>query len=254
MIEALSEGFLKSAICDLTEVCRTSQGLEVSLPQAYSTGNVVAVVIASVPDGYLIHDNAYAAMLVERTGSARTAALVAEVAEGVANYGCILESMRVSRHCKSLDEVALSAVLVGCASRLVADQVLRAEKLPMFDFKAKLLGAVTELVGARRVRTNEQVTGHLGSKYKVSTVVLDASEKRPVAFLEPIGDPKVVPRRFKEFYDISRNPAYGSVERVSVLDDSKGVPAGDILLMQEVGRLVRFGDVRKVFETWDVLH
>lgn len=253
MTQALSEAFLKSAICDLTDVNRTSQGFEVTLPQAYSSGNVVAVVIAPTSDGYIVHDNSYAAMLLERSGTSKALALAGEVSSAVEHYGCTLDRMRVLRTCTSLDEVGLSAVLVGCASRLVADQALRVDKLPMFDFKARLLGTVTEIVGSRRVRTNEQVTGHLGSRYKVSAVVLDAAEKRPLAFVEPIADQNAVPRRFKEFYDISRNPAYERVQRISVLDDTKGIPPGDVLLMQEVGTLVRFGDARRVFEPWATL-
>nr|WP_314447428.1 hypothetical protein [uncultured Sphingomonas sp.] len=253
MTDLLSEAFLKAAICELTEVVRTSQGYEVTLPQAYASGNVVAVVIAPVGKGFVVHDNSYAAMLLERTGTSKSLTLVSDVEAAVAHYGCKLEHMRVTRSCETIDEVALSAVLVGSASRLVADQALKADRLPVFDFKSRLLGRVTEIVGERRVRTNEQVTGHLGSKYKVSTVVLDPLERQPLAFVEPISDASAVARRFKEFYDISLNPAYQRVERVSVIDDERSIPAGDVLLMQEVGALVRYSDSSKLFQRWATL-
>jgi hypothetical protein len=249
----LTEHFLKAAICGMTETVVTNQGFEVTLPQAYASGNVVAVIVAQLPDGFLVHDNSYAAMLLERTGTQRVVALANDVATGVAHYGCVFDGMRVTRHCDTLDEVALSAVLVGCASRLVADQALKVDKMPMFDFKARLLGVVTKIVGSQRIRTNEQVTGHLGSKYKVSTVILDRAMRKPMAFVEPIADQNAVARRFKEFYDISLNAAYSDVERVSVLDDERGIPAGDVLLMQEVGTLLRFSDASKLFQNWATL-
>jgi hypothetical protein len=234
----------------MTEVTRTNQGFEVVLPQAYASGNVVAVIVAASHDGFTVHDNSYAAMLLERTGTSRAVAMANDVAASVAHYGCQLDGMRVSRRCETLDEVALSAVLVGCASRLVADQALKIDKLPMFDFKARLLGVVTDIVGSARIRTNEHVTGHLGSKYKVSTVVLDTNKRKPMAFLEPIADQNAVARRFKEFYDISLNSAYNGIERVSVIDDEKGIPTGDALLLQEVGTLLRFSDASKMFSDW----
>jgi hypothetical protein len=247
---ALSERFVKSALCEMIEASRTPQGFEVTLPQAYASGNAVAVVIAETRDGYVIHDNSYAAMLLERSGTSRAASLSADVAAAVEHYGCQIREMRVTRTCTLLDEVPLSAVLVGCASRLVADQALKVEKLPMFDFKAKLLGTVREIVGERRIRTNEQVTGHLGSNYKVSTVVLDEKQNAPVAFLEPISEQAAVARKFKEFYDISLNSAYADVERVTVIDETRDIPAGDALLMQEVSTLLRFRDAPALFRRW----
>lgn len=246
----LSEHALKSAVCEMTEVTRTAQGFEVVLPQAYASGNAVAVVVAELADGFLVHDNSYAAMLLERSGTSKVVALAGDVAESVRRYGCEIREMRVLRQCSSINEVALSVVLVGCASRLIADQALKVDKLPMFDFKAKLLGVVTEVVGEKRIRLNEQVTGHLGSKYKVSTVVLDEKQRSPVAFVEPVSEQSAVARRFKEYYDIKLNSAYADVERVTVLDDTRDIPAGDALLMQEVSTLLRFSDAPAMFRRW----
>lgn len=238
----LSEKLLHSAICGMIDAVRTNQGFEVSLPQAYSTGHVVSVVIAPENDGFIVHDNSNAAMVLERSGVGKPVALAREAREGVEQYGCEMAELRVVRRCKSLDEVALAAVLVGCASRLIADQALKFERLPLFDFKSRLLGKVRDVVGESRVKVNEPVTGHLGSRYKVSTVVLDRAAAAPVAFIEPIADAAAVARKFKEFYDLSLSSNYDSVERVAVIDDSKQIPTGDTLLMQEVGKVVRFAD------------
>lgn len=246
----LSEKTLYAAICGMIDAVRTPQGFEVTLPQAYASGNIVSVVIAETETGFSVHDNSYAAMVLERSGTSKAPSLAADVAGAVAAYGCEFEQMRVVRRVTSLDEVALAAVLVGCASRLVADKALDVDRLPLFDFKARLLGKVTEAVGLKRIRTNEPVVGHLGSRYKVSTVVLDAPASEPVAFIEPISEAGAVARKFKEFYDISLNSDYGSIERISVLDDTKSIPAGDVLLMQEVSTLVRFSDASTIFKQW----
>lgn len=250
MIVSLSERFLKAAICEQTEVIATSQGYEVTLPQVYASGNVVAVTVAAEAGGFVVHDNSYAAMLLERSGTVRAASLTREVAAGVEAYGCEVVNMRVVRRCSTLDEVAISLTLVGCASRLIADQELAVDRAPLFDFKAKLLGKVTGLIGADRIEPNRDVTGHLGSRYKIAFAVLSQSNGRPIAFVEPIADPSALPRKFKEFYDISLNESYAGIERVAVLDDSKTFPPGDALLMQEVGSLVRFSDAANMVSQW----
>jgi hypothetical protein len=250
--QLLSENMLHSALCGMINAVRLNQGFEVSLPQAYATGNVVSVVVAPIPEGYIVHDNSNAAMILERSAVGKPLVLAREAEEGVRQYGCEMDDLRVYRRCKSLDEVALSAVLVGCASRLIADQSLRFERHPLFDFKSRLLGKVRDVLGESRVRVNEPVTGHLGSKYKVSTVILDGAGSVPLAFVEPIADASAVARKFKEFYDLSLSSAYQGVERVAVVDDSKVIPSGDTLLMQEVGKVVRFADAPTMFAQYAV--
>ena len=249
----INDRFLKAALCDFTMVERTSQGFEVSLPQAYATGNIVTVVVAQVPEGFVVHDNSYAAMALEKTGAVRVQHLVEEVREPLAYYGCELSEMRVMRRCASTDEIALAMVLVGCGSRLIADKALATVRMPMFDFRAKLLGRVTDIVGSDRVRTNATVEGHLGSRYKIAATVVARDSTKPIAFVEPLSDPNSLPRKFKEYYDIGLNTAYSDVERITVLDDSKAFPTGDTLLMQEVSTLVRYSDSAKLFAQWETI-
>lgn len=247
---SLSENMLHSAICGMIDVTKTAQGYVVTLPQAYHSGNIVSVVVVPEADGFLVHDNSYAAMVLDKSGTPKPSALASEVAAAIRYYDCHLSAMRVWRRCETIDDIGLSAVLVGCASRLVADQALKVDKLPMYDFKAKLLGTVTDIVGLKRIRVNEEVAGHLGSRYKVSAVVLDNGLRTPVAFLEPVPDQQAVARRFKEFYDIKLNRTYSDVLRLAVTDDAKSIPAGDALLMQEVSTVVRFRDTPKMFAQW----
>lgn len=250
---ALDERTLKAAICDFTEVNRTSQGFEVSLPQAYATGNIVTVIVSQVSDGFVVHDSSYAAMALQKSGTSRFSQMIEEVRKPLEHYGCELSDMRVTRRCTAADEVPLAMVLVGCASRLIADRALDSEKLPMFDFRAKLLGRVTDIFGSDRIRMNTAVEGHLGSRYKIAATVTARESAKPIAFVEPLSDPNSLPRKFKEFYDIGLNSAYVDVQCVTVIDDSKAFPAGDMLLMQEVSTLVRYSDSAALFAQWETV-
>jgi hypothetical protein len=244
--------FLKSAICGMTSAVRINQGWEVTLPQAYHTGHAAVVLVSDVPGGFLVHDNSYAAMIVSQFGHSISQTIKDYLERAVQHYGCELEQFKIVRKCTNRDELALSMVLVGCASRLVADQALSAERQPIFDFRSQMVTRVTEVVGSKRIRVNEEVHGHLGAKYNVSAVVLDPAERRPIAFVEPVSGKDAVARRFKEFYDISKNQSYAGIERVAVYDDRKGITGSDILLMQEVSNPVRFIDTGKRFAEWAI--
>lgn len=244
---------IRSAICGLTQVERTNQGYEVTLPQIYHNGTSVVVVIAVQGDGYVIHDNGYAAMLLSSSGFHVGKRLADAVRHPVLSYGCDLEQMRVTKRCQSFEQVAIVATLVGCASRLIADQSLGVPQAPVVDFKSSVISRVVHAVGVERVRANEEVSGRLGSTYRVSTVVLDRDRSDPIAFIEPIADREAIPRRFKEFYDLSRTPGYQKIDRIAVYDDTKPLPSGDALLLQEVGSLVRFSDAANLFSTWSTI-
>lgn len=115
------------------------------------------------------------------------------------------------------------------------------------------MGKVSEVVGANRVKTNLSVSGHQGSKYKVSAVVYDRSAVKPLAFIEPISEPNAVARKFKEFYDKSLNATYQGIDFVTVIDDTTDISAGDALLMQEVSNLIRFSDATTRFGAWNTV-
>lgn len=237
------EAALKKGVCDLIAVDRTADGYELILPQAYHSGHAVAVSVIVEGDGYLVHDNSYAAMLLESLGVRATARVEAGLRSGVVSYGCELSGLRVSRRCYNVDELALAIVLVGCASRLVADHALKVDATPIFDFKSKLLGRVIDTVGQKRVRENQPYPGHSGSTYQVAAVVLDKPGGRPIAFVEAVADHNAVARRFREFYDLMQNPALVGIDRVAVYDDSRrDIAATDILLLQDVSNPVRFAD------------
>lgn len=249
----LSEEFLKSAICNMTYAVRTNQGYEVHIPQVYSSGNVVSVIVSAVPNGFIIHDNSNAAMILERSGATKLQSLIKDASKGIEYYDCSIDSGRVSRTVENLDEVAMSMLLVGCASRLIADLALKVKPAPIFDFKSKLLGRVIEVVGSDRVRQNENVYGKHGSRYKIAALVLDHDRTKPIGFVEPIPDSSSVARKFKEFYDIKGNADYDSVDFVAVTDEQSNISASDALLMQDVSNLVRFQDSATRFKDWNTI-
>jgi len=250
---SLTAEMIKSSICNLTLVEQTNQGFEVTLPQIFHDGTSVVVVVAVDREGFIVHDNGYAAMLLSGQGIHVGKRLSDAVRFPVESYGCALDGMRVSKRCETVDGIAVTATLVGCASRLIADHALSAPSVPFVDFKSSVISRVVSSVGPDRVRANEEVNGRLGSTYRISTVVLSADRSRPLAFVEPIADREAIPRRFKEFYDLSKTPGFQSVSRVAVYDDAKPLPSGDALLLQEVGNLVRFGDAANLFDSWATL-
>lgn len=250
MTSAIDPAFLKASLCALTEVESTNQGIEVTLPQAYHTGEAVVVVVSSEREGYVVHDNSYAALVLSNAGISPGRRLAEALRPQILEYGCELDGLRVVRRCTSQSELAYCMVLVGSASRLIADQALKADKPPLYDFKSSLLSQIIELVGSKRLRTNEEVSGHLGSRYRVSAVVLDTLESQPVAFVEPIADREAIARRFKQFYDLRVTPAYRGIDLIAVYDEANPIPPGDALLMQEVGNLVRFADVPARMRQW----
>lgn len=121
----INAGQLKRAICDLTTVETIPQGLEVTLPQVYHTGQAVAVVVAQSQDGFVVHDNSYAAMLLSGLGLRPGKRLAEALLPQIAAYGCDLTELRVVRRCHSFSELAFAMAAVGCASRLIADQALK---------------------------------------------------------------------------------------------------------------------------------
>ncbi|WP_270374730.1 MULTISPECIES: hypothetical protein [Alphaproteobacteria] len=250
MSDPLSETALREAICALTRAKKTQQGFEVSLPQVYHTGQAVEVVVATHGDGFLVHDNSYAAMLLSSHGLKIGKKLAEALAPQIAAYGCEMDEFRVRRACSSPSQLGFAMSTVGCASRLVADQLLKVDQAPVRDFKSSVISRVTETVGTERIRTNEEVNGHLGSRYRVSITVLDARQARPLAFVEPVADRDAIPRRFKQFYDLARTEQYLSVQRVAVYDDEQAMAQGDALLMQEVGNFVRYKDAPVRFNEW----
>lgn len=241
---------IKAAICNLTSVEVTNQGLEVTLPQMYHSGLSVAVIVSAERDGFTVHDNSYAAMLLANLGISPTQKLSEILRPQIAAYGCELNDLRVSKRCADISELGSAMTLVGCASRLIADQALKTDRSPLHDFKSSLLNKIVEAVGTARVRTNEEVSGHLGSKYRVSALILDSLLSKPVAFVEPIADREAIARRFKQFYDLKLTPDHADIERIAVYDESNPIPAGDALLMQEVGNLIRFSDTATRFKAW----
>lgn len=238
-------------MCRLSVVERTNQGFEITLPQAYHTGNAVAVVVETQADGFYIHDNSYAAFLLESMGIQTSPKLQAHLRPAVEAYGCQVFGFRIYRRCEQWDDVAFAAVTVGCASRLVADHALRVDAPPLYDFKRALLGRVADTLGRSRIRENQEFIASKGNSYQVSAVILDRHQSHPIAFLEPVSSHQAVARKFREFYDFMHTPELTDIDRVAVYDETKSeITSGDILLLQDVSNPVRHRDSDARLRAW----
>ncbi len=245
---------IQRALCQLSVVELTNQGFEVTLPQAYHTGNAVAVMVEREGDGFYIHDNGYAAMLLESLGVQTSPRLQFELKPLVSAYGCEVFGFRVYRRCTDRSDVAFAAVTVGCASRVIADHALAVDAPPVYDFKRALLGKVANTIGQGRLRENQEVTASKGNSYRVSAVILDRHRSRPVAFLEPVSSHQSVARKFREFYDFMHTPELTNIERVAIYDDTQaGITTGDVLLLQDVSNPVRSSDSDIRLRAWSTI-
>lgn len=251
IIDAPTPEALQAALCRLSVVERTNQGFEVTLPQAYHSGNAVAVIVEREAEGFYIHDNGYAAMLLESMGVQTSPKLQALLRPAIEAYGCEIFGFRVYRRCADWSDIAFATVTVGCASRLVADHALRVDTPPLFDFKRALLGRVSDTLGHGRVRENQEFVASKGNSYQVSAVILDRTKSRPVAFLEPVSSHAAVARKFREFYDFMHTPDLTDIERVAIYDDTKTeITSGDVLLLQDVSNPVRHQDSDSRLKVW----
>lgn len=234
MTELTAEA-IKRALCDLSVVEPASLGFEVTLAQVYGNGDVVTVFVQLQGNGFYIHDGGNAAMILESLGASLSSAQEAHLRKAVGSYDCDFKEYRVFRQCGSVAEVAACAAMVGCASRLVADQALNVSAVPRFDFRRQLIDALLEAVDPKRVRENEDVVANTGTRYQVSALVLDHRLSQPVAFVEAISGHQSVTRKFRALYDLKNTPFLKETRRIAVYDDARsGITGGDVALLRDV--------------------
>jgi len=231
---------IKKALCELTFVEEDKFGLQIVLPQIYSNGETVVVTAQPEGDKFFIHDNGAGAMALEAAGVATSARLHEEIGKGVRAYGCEFAQFRVYKQC-SAEDVAQTAAVVGCASRLVADFVFQTETRPMFDFRRQVVETLLETIGIERVRENEEVVARSGTRYQVSAIILDPKLVRPAAYIEAVSNHQAVARKFRALYDMMHTPGISDTPRFSVFNDIQaGISTGDVALLKDVSETVGF--------------
>ncbi|HEX3897402.1 MAG TPA: hypothetical protein VHW73_14480 [Rudaea sp.] len=236
-MDILSTESLEQAVRSLTVAQQTNLGLEISLPVLLPDGDFIGVTVVEDGDGFLVHDSSTAAMYLASSGM--------KVGESrkkfpglVARFGCEVSGDRVQRHVKA-EQVAAASVMVANAARAVADLALDIKLLATFDFRKIVAEKVEELVG-KRVRFNQEVHGKSGRAYHVRNVILDAAQKHPIAFIEPVPTRSSVATHFTEFYDI--HDAMQQLKYASVYDDNSDIRAADMNLLRQVSDVFAFGE------------
>jgi hypothetical protein len=245
---------IKKALCELTLVEQDAYGFEIVLPQIYSNGETVVVTAQPEGDGFFIHDSGRGAMALEAAGVSTSPRLHEEIGKGVRAYDCQFSQFRVYKQCAASD-VAQTAAIVGCASRLVADFVFQTETRPMFDFRRQVVETLLETIGAERVLENEEVIARSGTRYQVSAIILDAKRVKPAAYVEAVSNHQAVARKFRALYDMQHTPGIADTPRFSVFNDIQaGISTGDVALLKDVSETVGFRERNTLSQITGTIH
>lgn len=231
---------IKRAICGLITVAETNLGLEVSTPVMYPNGDMATVVIAQEGAKLLIHDAGLGALHLNKHGMKINRAVRSRIEEAVGRYGCQFVTNRVTRR-TSTEYLGLAALTVANASRAVADEAVEIRRSLETDFREAVLSNLRDMVG-NRVRENETIKGKSGRSYRVSALILDRSEKNPLAFVSAISSRVTIPSHLTEFFDLKN--AFDGVFREAIYDDASDLREEDRILMAQVADLVPFSQVR----------
>lgn len=236
---------MRAAIVSLIDIRRTSTGAcEAQLPLFYPNGDSVTVTVHADKGEYVIHDSGNGVMVLNAHGVELSKKLSKRLTELALAYGCEFSGDRIAKRC-SFEDVGVCAAIVANASRSVGDQLLSQPRAPMIDFREEVISRIRGVVGAKRIRENEEMYGESGYSYKVSAVILDDVAARPIAIVEPIKDHEAATKKFREFWDLSRSSQYLSTARLSLYDGTKSWNQADLILLQEVSNVVRLEDAER---------
>lgn len=232
---------IKGAICGLITVTETNLGIEVSTPVMYPNGDMATVVITQEDAELVVHDAGLGALHLIKHGMKINKLARLKISEAVNRYGCQFVANRVTRR-TSTEYVGLASLTVANASRAVADEAVEIKRSLESDFREAVLNNLRDLVG-NRVRENETIKGKSGRAYRVPALILDQSEKNPVAFVSAISSRSTIPTHLTEFFDLKN--AFDDIFRKAVYDDSGDLREEDRLLMSQVADLVPFSQVKR---------
>ena len=173
MMRRLTTEEIGSAASALVMAEETSLGVEVTTPVVYPDGRAVTVVVSVDSGEHVVHDAGFGSMFLTSSG--------------------IKLSKQIRKRLTSMG---------ANASRCVGDEVLEARRRAESDFIVAVTDSLRDVVGGKRLRTNEQYTGESGAHYRVHNVILDNAESDAIAFVEPLSSRSVVSQRFMEFTDL----------------------------------------------------
>lgn len=243
----LTEDKLRADVAALVSVRPSRDGYLVELPVLYPTGDLVAIEVMPEGSGFLVTDSGHATMALLSHGANLTTTLEKRLASLAAHYGCEYQSGRMFKRVEA-DEVAITTSIVANASRSIADQILSLPAMPIIDFRIEALEAIRSAVGERRVQENASLAGESGSRYGATAIILSLDGERQIGVVEPVRDHEAATKRFREFWDISRNVALQGLARIAMYDDRRNWQAADLSLLEHVANVVRLSDIRRRLE------
>ncbi|MBL8672055.1 MAG: hypothetical protein JNK11_15455, partial [Alphaproteobacteria bacterium] len=216
-------------------------GVEVTMPVVYPSGQLVNVVVSAERGAYVVHDASAGAMQLTASGIDLTRAMAERLERLAQDYGCDYVAGRIST-LATVEQMAVAVALVANASRAVGDLARAEERARASRFADAVAAAVTTAAG-QRSRLHERVTGESGKHYAVTAVLLDAAQSRPVAFVEAVARPKVVPQHVAKLLDLSGE--HPQVHREAVYDETAEWDSPNLVLLRRVSNPVPRGMLEK---------
>lgn len=211
-------------------------GIEISMPVVLPDGDFVNITVAKDADGYLVHDSSSAVMSLASMGVKTSSDTRKRFIPLASRFGCEMLDGRVFRRV-SREQVGVASVMVANAARSIADIALETRRRVEQDFRRTVAEKVKAIVGDR-ARFNEEVAGASGRKYHIQNVILDASLKSPIAYIESLASRSSVSSHFVEFFDIRK--ANDSMRLASVYDENSDFRETDTFLLGNVSEVVPY--------------
>lgn len=244
ILTRLTREEVESAASALIEARKTNLGIEVTMPVIYPTGQCVTVVVTVEGGEYVVHDAGFGAMFLAAEGVKFTSDLHRRLRNLAERYSCDFIESRMTQRC-TVEQLSVAIALVANASRTVGDQALNVRQQPEYDFREVVAERVRTVVG-RRARDNQEFRGGSGRMYRVSNVVLDSAERRPVAFVEATHTRATLEHHYTEFSDLRF--AYAHVSNISIYDEQEKWTRADLSLLARVSEVYNLKDSKRGLE------
>ena len=225
----------------------TNLGIEVELPLVYPNGDGVRVVISHERGGCVVHDAGFGAMTLSAYGGKLSKTTVQKLIALAGKYGCDFKNDRVIRNC-TRDQLAVACIVVANVSRTIGDQILEIRRHAENEFKEVVAELLKNAVG-RRLRSHEQVFGASGRAYRVPHLILDNSERNPIAYVVPVINRNAILPSFGELFDIKK----GSPQVLNdvIYNDQSDIRDEDRRLLSEASdQVIPFIDASRHFATF----
>lgn len=242
-MENIDPKYVETAVRSLVVASKIKYGVEVSTNVAYLGGDLVSVIVEGVPDGVIVHDGGVAAERLALSGLKINKDVITRLADLSARYNCAFEDRRVVARSDHAT-LELAVAMVANASRAVSDYVVELRRHAEADFRAIVTDVLRDVVGSR-LRENDEFPGLSGRKYRVSAVILDENQLRPISFIAPVANRSNVAHNFAMLYDL--HGGYPSSSQEAIYDEASGLRLEDRALLDTVCNVYPLAEARQKF-------